>query len=199
MPIFTFFETDLFYCSLHQIQFKLFSFVCLLVAKVSHDSWYNEISALRRMALWYTGWFVIFYRLRDCGFKYFPEIHGDFYYFFICFSRPTSPPRGSIGLVLCVPLYTLSSPAFKGVTCGMDFKHKTPVPDTLVHAGATMRLEHVNKGCLNHIISSVRGGHITYHFTIDFTSLFTLFTIKNVYLNLKWKHAIFSFYRLFSW
>ena len=43
-----------------------------------------------------------------------------------CFSYPLSPPRSSIGLVLCVPFYTLSSPAFKGVTIRMSFKHTFP-------------------------------------------------------------------------
>ena len=39
------------------------------------------------------------------------------------FSYPTSPPRSCIGLVLCVPSYTLSSSSFKGVTGRMSFKH----------------------------------------------------------------------------
>ena len=50
-------------------------------------------------------------------------------YFFlggVCFSNPTSPPRSPIGSVPCVPSYTLSSPAFKGVTHGMSFKHSSP-------------------------------------------------------------------------
>ena len=33
-----------------------------------------------------------------------------------------------IGLVQCVSSYTLSSPAFKGVTSGMNFKHTFPLP-----------------------------------------------------------------------
>ena len=49
-------------------------------------------------------------------------------FFNVCFSNPTSPPRCPIGSVLCVPFYTLSSPAFKGVTCGMSFKHTSPLP-----------------------------------------------------------------------
>ena len=44
--------------------------------------------------------------------------------FFVCFSNSTSPPWSSIGLVRCavqcVPAYTLSSPAFNGVTHRMD-------------------------------------------------------------------------------
>ena len=31
-------------------------------------------------------------------------------------------------LVQCVSSYTLSSPVFKGVTRGMNFKHTSPVP-----------------------------------------------------------------------
>ena len=38
------------------------------------------------------------------------------------FLDPPPLPRVSIGLVQCVPSYTLSSPAFKGVTRGMNFK-----------------------------------------------------------------------------
>ena len=45
---------------------------------------------------------------------------------FECFSNPTSPPRSPIGSVPCVPSYTLCSPAFKGVTRGMNFKHTSP-------------------------------------------------------------------------
>ena len=33
-----------------------------------------------------------------------------YYYFFVCFSNPTSPPKSPIGSVPCVPFYTLSSP-----------------------------------------------------------------------------------------
>ena len=44
-----------------------------------------------------------------------------------CFFNPTSPPRSPIGWVLCVPSYTLSSLAFKGVTCRMSFKHTSPL------------------------------------------------------------------------
>ena len=52
-----------------------------------------------------------------------------FFFFFlwgsVCLSNPTSPPWSSIGLVpclvQCVSAYTLSSPALKGVTRGMDF------------------------------------------------------------------------------
>ena len=45
--------------------------------------------------------------------------------FFICFcfSNPTFPSRSPIGSVPCVPFYTLSSPALKGVTCRFRFKH----------------------------------------------------------------------------
>ena len=35
------------------------------------------------------------------------------------FSNPTSPPWSLIGSVPCVSAYTLSSPAFREVTCGM--------------------------------------------------------------------------------
>ena len=42
------------------------------------------------------------------------------------FSNPTSPPRSPIGSVPFVPSYTLSSPAFKGVICGISFKHNSP-------------------------------------------------------------------------
>ena len=58
-----------------------------------------------------------------------PRITMHFFCFlvFVCFSNPTSPPRSSICLfpclVQCVPAYTLSSPALKGVTRRMDFKH----------------------------------------------------------------------------
>ena len=48
----------------------------------------------------------------------------------VSFSNPTSPPRSPIGLVPCVPSYTLSSPVFKGVTWGMSFKHTSPSPVT---------------------------------------------------------------------
>ena len=43
-----------------------------------------------------------------------------FFCFFVSFSRPTSPPQSFIGLVQCVSFYTLISPAFKGVTRGMN-------------------------------------------------------------------------------
>ena len=46
-----------------------------------------------------------------------------FLFGFVCFSNPTSPPRSPIGSVPCVPSYTLSPSAFKGVTHGMSFKH----------------------------------------------------------------------------
>ena len=39
----------------------------------------------------------------------------------VCLRSPTSPPWSPIGLVSCVPAYTLSSPAFKGVTRRMDY------------------------------------------------------------------------------
>ena len=44
-------------------------------------------------------------------------------YFFrgLCFSNPFSPHRSPINSVPCVPFYTLSSPAFKGVTSGMSY------------------------------------------------------------------------------
>ena len=48
------------------------------------------------------------------------------FFVFVCFSNPTSPPRNPIGSVPCVPSYTLSYPAFKGVTRGMSFKHTFP-------------------------------------------------------------------------
>ena len=38
----------------------------------------------------------------------------NLYFFFVSFSRPTSPTQSFIGLVQCVSFYTLSSPAFKG-------------------------------------------------------------------------------------
>ena len=44
-----------------------------------------------------------------------------FFWGFVCFYNPGSPPRSPIGLVLCVPSYTLSSPTFKGVTRGLSF------------------------------------------------------------------------------
>ena len=44
----------------------------------------------------------------------------------ICFSNPTSLHWSSSWLVHCVPSYTLSSPAFKGVTRGMSLKHTSP-------------------------------------------------------------------------
>ena len=45
---------------------------------------------------------------------------------FVCFSNPTSPPRSPIGSVPCVPTYTLSPPAFQGVTPGMSsHQHRT--------------------------------------------------------------------------
>ena len=47
---------------------------------------------------------------------------------FVCFSNPNCPPRSPIGLVPCVPTYTLSSPAFEGVTRRMSFKHTSPPP-----------------------------------------------------------------------
>ena len=45
--------------------------------------------------------------------------HGKLVY--DCFSWTTSNPRRTIGLVPCVPSYTLSSPAFNRVTCGMSY------------------------------------------------------------------------------
>ena len=50
----------------------------------------------------------------------------NIFFAFVCFSNPTSPPRSFIGLVPCVPSYTLISPVFKGVTRGMSFKHTSP-------------------------------------------------------------------------
>ena len=47
---------------------------------------------------------------------------------FVCFSNPTSPPRSPIASVPCVPSYTLSYRAIKGVTRGMSFKHTSPAP-----------------------------------------------------------------------
>ena len=48
----------------------------------------------------------------------------DFFFGFVCFSSPTSPPRSFIGLVQCpiqcVPAYTFKKLVFKGVTRGMD-------------------------------------------------------------------------------
>ena len=41
--------------------------------------------------------------------------------FFVCFSRPTSPPLSFIGLVQGVSSYTLSSPTFKGVSRRMNY------------------------------------------------------------------------------
>ena len=50
-----------------------------------------------------------------------------FFFFYVRFSNPTSPPGVHMGLVKCrvqcVPPYTLSSPTFKGVTRRMDLKH----------------------------------------------------------------------------
>ena len=43
------------------------------------------------------------------------------------FFNPTSPPRSPIGSVPCVPSYTLSFPAFKGVTREMSIKHTSPL------------------------------------------------------------------------
>ena len=54
-----------------------------------------------------------------CGPLYLGDI------FFCMFFEP-------IGLVPCVPSNTLRSPAFKGVTHGMSFKHTSPPPVTLV-------------------------------------------------------------------
>ena len=47
-------------------------------------------------------------------------------YWFVCFSNPTSPPSSPIGSVPWVPSYTISSPAFKGVTHVMSFKQTSP-------------------------------------------------------------------------
>ena len=51
-----------------------------------------------------------------------------FFFWFCMFSNPTSHPRRPIGSVLCVPSYTLCSPAFKGVTRRMSLKHTSPPP-----------------------------------------------------------------------
>ena len=40
---------------------------------------------------------------------------------FVCFSNPTWPPRSQIASIPCVPFYTLSYPAFKGVARGISY------------------------------------------------------------------------------
>ena len=55
----------------------------------------------------------------------------------VCFSNPTTPPKVPMGLVKCrvqcLPAYTLSPPAFKGVTRGMDFKKTQTLLLRIVH------------------------------------------------------------------
>ena len=45
----------------------------------------------------------------------------NFFGGFVCYSNPTSSRGSPFGSVLCVPSYTSSSPAFKGVTHGESF------------------------------------------------------------------------------
>ena len=66
------------------------------------------------------------------------------------FSNPTSPPRSPIGLVTCVPSYTLSSPVFKGVTRGMSFSRSGSCC-RLAPVGSSFRVQLpiiADQGCL---------------------------------------------------
>ena len=85
------------------------------------------------------------------------------------FSNPTSPPRSPIGSVPFVPSYTLSSPAFKGVICGISFKHNSPplcypwymqVPGAIWETWVQVPLSGVPRVCYN-LFESKRSVHFT--------------------------------------